>query len=746
MTHSHSPSPTIRNAKEGWLHRLREGYGAHRDFVLLLALFAVLQSMLLVFFAPGGRFGDYSDYWYYQEMASRLDSGYYPYIHYWVEYPPLFPWLPVGAYWLSRLLPPAPHPQLWFYIVFGALMALFAVGNLALVYLLGLHLYGRDGPGRRKALRCATFYALLFGPIFVHAGWFDGFSLFFLLLGLYLLLRNKPGFSGLAVGLGAMVKVLPLVLVPVAFKVLARRWRFLAVLAVTIVAINLPFYLINPVLFVASWRALLTQPSWETVFALLDGYHSYGLVIGNRFDPAQAGGGQRPEFVPWSVVLAISALVYLFVYLLPWQLPKSDRPHDKPQFWLHSILEQFRHPVIDAPPHAPGGPQSAAPLSIVAFVGLSLNLFMIFSKGYSPQFLLWYLPLLVLVMPNGWGLAYATLLTINAVVERIFFFFVLPEAQWLLTATVLSRTVLMLILVPEFLTAMHFLPRHRWERLRRWVFIPVAVATLVFVGLGSVAFVRDYGQQRYADSPQRHVVDRIRAAALPGDGVVVTSRQGFDAVAPFLPEQDVRLYTRDDGEFRPGAFAGQWAGFVGRHPRIWLLLDFSGGQNADWNTSLSQQLSQTGYLTTDEWVGPEQRLVHYASTAPPSIRVEDINADFGDNVILERVELDGAPLQRGQVLRLQLHWREPPAPDQNYHVFSHLISEQDRFAIPAEAGIHVQQDVPLQSSGRMGMLLPLDLAAGTYHLRIGVYDPQTGERLLLPSGLESVVVERIDVQ
>ncbi len=728
MTHSRSPNTATRTIDSGWPHRIRAGYDNHRDFVLLLALFAVLQSMLLIFFAPGGRFGDYSDYWYYQEMASRLDSGYFPYIHYWVEYPPLFPWLPVGAYWVSRLLPPAPHPQLWFYVVFGALMALFAVGNLALVYLLGLRLYGRDRPGRRRALRSATFYALLFGPIFVHAGWFDGASLFFLLLGLYLLLKNRPGLSGLAVGLGAMVKVLPLVLVPVGFKLLARRWRFLIVLGLTIVAINLPFYLANSVLFVASWRALLTQPSWETVFALLDGYYSYGLVIGNRFDPAQAGGGQRPEFLPWSAVLAVSGLVYLLVYLLPWQLPKVDRPPSR----LRSVLEQFRHPVIN------GMGQAADPMSIVAFVGLSLNLFMVFSKGYSPQFLLWYLPFLVLAMPNGWGLAYATLLTVNAVVERIFFFFLLPEAQWLLAVTVLSRTVLMLILVPEFLAVMHFLPRPRWEKVRRWLSIPLVLATLVLIGFGSAAFVRDYGQQRYADSPQRSVVDRIRAAALPDDGVVVTSRQGFDAVAPFLPEQDVRLYTRDDGEFRPEAFEGQWAGFVGSHSRIWLFLDFAGGQSADWNVYLSQRLSQTGYSTTDEWVGPEQRLVHYASAAPSAIRMEDTNADFGDKVILDRVELDGDPLQGGQVLRLRLHWREPPAPDLNYKAFSHLISEQGQ--------LHAQQDIPLQSSGRMGLLLPLDLAAGTYQLHVGVYDPQTGERLLLPSGQDSVVIDGIDVQ
>ena len=44
------------------LDRIRGLYHTHWDFVLLLALFSVLQLMISIFFAPGGRFGDYSDY------------------------------------------------------------------------------------------------------------------------------------------------------------------------------------------------------------------------------------------------------------------------------------------------------------------------------------------------------------------------------------------------------------------------------------------------------------------------------------------------------------------------------------------------------------------------------------------------------------------------------------------------------------------------------------------------------------
>ncbi|MFC2046376.1 glycosyltransferase 87 family protein [Chloroflexota bacterium] len=726
----HEAEPRAPGALRRCADTAVRAYQTHRDFIFLLALFAVMQLMLLVFFAPGGYFSDYSDYWYYEDMAARMDSGYYPYVHYWVEYPPLFPWLPVGAYWLSRLLPPAPQPQLWFYVTFGALMALFAVGNLVLVYLLGLRLYDRA-----RALRCSWFYALLFGAIFVHAGWFDGSALFFLLLSLYLLVKNRAGLSGLAAGLGMMIKVLPLVLVPVGLKILPRRIRYVASLGLVIAMANLPFLILNPSMFIASWRGLLSQPSWETIWALLDGYYSYGLVTGNRFDPAQAGGGQRPEFVPWLAVLVIFGLVYLLIYLLPWQQRPENRARVRGSGWFSRLLDQFRHPALVE------GSHEVHWLGVVAFVGLSLNLFMIFSRGYSPQFLLWYLPFLVLALPNGWGLAYATLLTVNGVLERILYFFVLPDATWLIAGTVLFRTGLMLMLVPEYLAVMGFLQLSRWRKIRRWMVLFAALVTLVAVGWGVRAFVRDYTQQRYAQSPQRPVVDRIRTAALPGDGVVITSRTAFDAVAPFLPEQDARLFTRDDGEFRPAAFEEQWANFVMRHPRMWLMLDYAGGQNADWNGHLAELLGQNGFEASDEWVGEEQRLILVASAIPAEERVEDVSALFGAGPELERVALDAEPLSSGDILRLTMHWRHLEGPDTEYKVFLHLISEGGQ--------IHAQRDVPLESAGRVqrvGMHLPPGLAPGAYHLRIGVYDPATGDRLLLSEGEDSRVIEGIRVR
>jgi hypothetical protein len=299
----------------------------------------------------------------------------------------------------------------------------------------------------------------------------------------------------------------------------------------------------------------------------------------------------------------------------------------------------------------------------------------------------------------------------------------------------------MLMLVPEYLAVMGFLQPLRWRKIRRWVAASAALVTLVAAGWGVRAFVRDYAQQRYVQSTQRPVVDRIRTAALPGDGMVITSRVAFDAIVPFLPEQDARLFTRDDGEFRSAAFEEQWASFVMRHPRMWLMLDYAGGQNADWNAHLAELLGQSGYETSDEWVGEEQRLVLYASAMPADERIEELNAIFGGGPELQRVALDAEPLSSGDVLRLTMHWQDLEGSDTEYKVFLHLVSEGGQ--------IRAQRDVPLgpgERVQRVGMLLPLGLAPGTYHLRIGVYDPATGDRLILSEGEDSRVIEEIRVR
>ena len=77
---------------------------------------------------------------------------------------------------------------------------------------------------------------------------------------------------------------------------------------------------------------------------------------------------------------------------------------------------------------------------MVALAGLTATFFLLYNKGYSPQFLVYVLPFVVLLMPNGRGVTYAIILTILNVLEQPVYFVMLPDETWLLTSVVIART------------------------------------------------------------------------------------------------------------------------------------------------------------------------------------------------------------------------------------------------------------------------------------------------------------------
>ena len=392
------------------VQRARAAYREHSHFFTFAVLFVAFRVMTLLLFRPGGFIADYSDYnTSYLPFARWSDNGLYPFVHYWLEWPPLFAWLVVGIYRLSLLIPQWADPRLWYNTLLGLSFLPFEVGNFVVIYLTGLELYRRN-----KALRCALIYACLFPPLYVWSGWNDSVPLFFLLLGLYMLLRGKALIAGMLTGIGFWVKVTPILLAPVGLRVLEglrRKTAFVAAACATGLALGLPFAWINLDLLWAFFANLLGRSSWETVWALLDGYYSYGVVTADRLT-VPSDFSSHPSSLPWPVITAVFGLVFLWLYSR--RLDYSDK------------------------------------LRTVALAGLTISLFTLYSKGYSPQFIVQLIPFAVLLLPGLRGVSYIILLDVLNFLEATVYFIMLPDQRWLLVTTVLLRTLLVLALSVEY--------------------------------------------------------------------------------------------------------------------------------------------------------------------------------------------------------------------------------------------------------------------------------------------------------
>ncbi len=373
---------------------------------LLVLLFVAFRLSLFTFW-PADQLACWSDYDYYYETAKWVDKGWLPYVHYWVEYPPLFPFLSVLLY-LSTLHYPA-------YAAMLALVQLaFEAGTLVLVYRLA-----RWARGEVQAERTAWAYALLFAP--VAAWWlsFDPIATFFLLFAIERWLAGRRLQSALALGVGGLVKWFPLLFLPIAIR-FGRRWREAAIyvaVAVGVVALVLGLLAaFSPVYTLASLRSLASRASWQTVWALVDGNLGTGAYQANRLDPAAAA---LPQGNPARVPIWLTTLLFGGLYLWLWR-------------------------------RTPGATDS---WRVLKFTTLTVVLFFLWSRGWSPQWLGLLAPLVLLALPLERAALFLVVFTFTNIAEwPVLLSRGLFQGLYL---TVSLRTALLVLLALEL-----------WQRLR----------------------------------------------------------------------------------------------------------------------------------------------------------------------------------------------------------------------------------------------------------------------------------------
>lgn len=487
------PKGTGNRSRVHPIAKFRTSLQAHREFALILVLAVAFRLLAVLVFRPGGYLGEMSDFGFYRLLLSFTNQGYYPLIDFWIEYPPIFPWLMVGLYRLSLLIPAWTEPGTWFYLLLSIVLTVVEAGNLILFYAIARRLYGQA-----RSVRLAWIYAALLVPVLTIFVGFDGLALLFMLWAVLLTLDQRPIASGIAAGLGFMTKLVPIAAAPAAIRHMnqwSQRAKFLIALALTCLLIALPFLFTGPDYLLQSLKSPVVRSTWETVWALIDGYYSYGVAGGwDRFDPAMAGAGQHATRLPWLVITIGFGLLYLALYTR--RINWADRRR------------------------------------AVAFTALTLNLLTLYFKGYSPQFLIMLLPFLILLIPGWRGIAYSLLLSAINLVEYPIYFLVLPQAHWLLASTVLLRTLILVVVSVEYAAQVYNwrISERGWRRVAAGVV--ALVATLAIVG--AVFGFQAYTQSRYEASPHKEAIDSLAEQAESGASLVTGELFVYEQLYPFL--------------------------------------------------------------------------------------------------------------------------------------------------------------------------------------------------------------------
>jgi hypothetical protein len=685
---SASSATTVQTTSRA--RRLKSTLREHQSFVLIAIAFLTFRLLLPWGFESVGP--DISDY---MRWGALSDSHLYPYVNYWSEYPPLLAWLVLGIYRLSTLLPAWPDdPRFWFALFFKFTMVAFDLGSLTLMYLTALRLGTRT-----RATRTAALFAGGFIVVYAASGWLDAVPLFFVLLTLYLALRDRWGSSAVAAAVGLLVKVTPVLMALVALR-RTTNWRqavkYIVVAGLTTLLIVAPFLITAPQYSIAFVRGIFARPSWTSIWAMLEGGYSFGAVapVIERFSPDIVGTPVSNP-LPWPLIhiafLAIGAFIY--TRRVDWRKPVNS----------------------------------------VALAGLTINLYLLWSKGFSGQFTDYVFPFIILLMPNVRGLTYAGLLSVLWIAEWPTALLTTPDPMQppniFLGWMIIARTIVLVALSLEFAAV----PFSKFSVSFKRIGTVVLIAGWISVIPAGIFLINDYRQTRLAEEPAAPVIDIIHNSTA-GYPIVFADNRTFRRLYSSVHALAETLSLPPDKHV-PEDVRVKWLADLATRGPFWLITDVSDPETTEINRQADHWVSDHACKVDTQWAGGAliSRLVG-AGAAPVPIAGQ---ATFGNELTLTGARLSSRQLPAKDGLCVELNWQALGTPVADYTVFVHLVNSQGQ--VVAQTDMQPQGgDAPTSQwqpgnsiVDKHGLILPADLPPGEYTIRAGLYRADNQEPLLV---------------
>jgi hypothetical protein len=316
-----------------------------------LVLLFIAARMLVYLSSTWEGLKGYGDFFHFYQLA--LLPG-LPYIHYWIEFPPVFSFLS------EFLLIIAGGQEHVFDYLLAIILLIADAGSLWLFIRLNERLYTNLQPGRNLV------YLGILVSLAYYWWYFDSLAVFLMMIALFFMFERKTILVGVVLGIGILTKLFPFLAIVALWK--SGSWRRMIITTSIAVSIAIVVYgilwLISPQFTLASIKSQPSKGSWETVWALIDGNYktgNFGPIL-EKYDPNQASilRGNPAKISTWLTLFLFGSIGL---------------------YGLTRIRE-------------------ISVMTRLSMVGWAWCIFLLWSPGYSPQWLLYLIPLILLVLPE----------------------------------------------------------------------------------------------------------------------------------------------------------------------------------------------------------------------------------------------------------------------------------------------------------------------------------------------------------
>jgi len=385
----------------------------------IVGIVIISRLMVLLWFKPGSMLGNYTDYQIYYSIAKLSDFNLLPFIHFWREYPPLNLYLILPIYKLAVVIQPycakyGLHDFAVFTVFLYSFMAAIETAVIIFLYKIAARIYNIN-----SAISAVLIYSLLFYPLYVLYFSFDYIYVFLVLLAVWLFIEQKYNAALIVAGIGAASKIIPIFLI---FAFVRHRRKLIDKLLAIFIPILililsfLPFIYAAPEFVKSFFAFLIKRPAWETPAALLNGYYS----VGKALPPNQYLNSESYKILidstpdKYSIFFVITGGLLLILFAIRQSSKTCDYE------FVKSVL------------------------SVLAIVFL-------FSKGWSSQYILILLPLIILVYRLKTAIILILLLSVFNYIECPIYINYFPDKPVLLIIAIAGRMlVLLYILIGKY--------------------------------------------------------------------------------------------------------------------------------------------------------------------------------------------------------------------------------------------------------------------------------------------------------